>query len=138
MKKGPVTLYQRDNSDVERVRDASDIVRVVGEAVALKPKGREFVGLCPFHDDHKPSMNVVPSKQIFHCFVCQAGGDVFSFVQKYYKMDFREALEHLAEKFNIQLTPRRAAAATPADQAGPTRSDLVRACQTANDFYRAI
>lgn len=134
-----MTLYQRDNSDVERVRDASDIVRVVGEAVALKPKGREFVGLCPFHDDHKPSMNVVPSKQIFHCFVCQAGGDVFSFVQKYYKMDFREALEHLAEKFNIQLMPRRASAA-PADgaDAGPTRSDLVRACQTANDFYRAI
>ncbi|MCC6679198.1 MAG: DNA primase [Phycisphaerales bacterium] len=137
-----MTLYPRDNNDRDRVREAADIVRVVGEAVALKPKGREFVGLCPFHDDHKPSMNVVPSKQIFHCFVCGAGGDVFTFVEKFYKMDFREALEFLAEKFSIELAPRRAAGATgssgPVIDAGPTRADLIRACQTASDFYRAI
>ena len=82
----------RQAGDRDRVRDASDIVRIVGQHVALRPHGREFVGLCPFHDDHTPSMNVVPSKQIFHCFVCGSGGDVFSFVQKYHKMDFREAL----------------------------------------------
>src|SRR5690606_35168901 len=82
------------------------IVRVVGEHVALRAKGREFVGLCPFHDDHKPSMNVVPTKGIFHCFVCGAGGDVFTFVQKFHKMEFREALEYLAERANIELTPR--------------------------------
>lgn len=135
-----MNLYTRDNNDRDRVREAADIVRVVGEVVALKPAGRELKGLCPFHDDHKPSMNVVPSKQIFHCFVCQAGGDVFNFVMKFYKMDFREALEHLAEKFNIQLTPRRALAASadPDAQAGPGRSDLVRACQTASEFYRAV
>lgn len=135
-----MTLYPRDNNDRDRVREAADIVRVVGESLALKPKGREFVGLCPFHDDHKPSMNVVPSKQIFHCFVCGAGGDVFTFVEKFYKMDFREALEFLAEKFSIELTPRRAqgAPAPAGESAGPTRSDLVRACQTASDFYRAI
>ncbi len=80
-----------DHGDKDRVKDASDIVRVIGEHVALKPKGREYVGLCPFHDDHKPSMGVVPAKGIFHCFVCGAGGDVISFVQKFHKMEFREA-----------------------------------------------
>lgn len=102
MRQSPANLA-RKNEDKERVRDASDIVRVVGEHVALKAKGREYVGLCPFHDDRKPSMNVVPSKQIFHCFVCQTGGDVFSFVEKYHKMDFREALEYLAERAGITL-----------------------------------
>ena len=75
-------LYPSQNDDVQKVRDASDIVRVVGEHLTLKPKGREFVGLCPFHDDRNPSMCVIPAKQIFHCFVCGAGGDVFTFVQK--------------------------------------------------------
>ena len=100
-------LWQ-SNDDRDRVRAATDIVRLVGEHVALKPKGREYVGLCPFHDDHRPSMNVVPSKQIFHCFVCGAGGDAFSFVQRYFKMEFREALEFLAERGGVKLTPRRA------------------------------
>jgi DNA primase len=118
-----------DNGDVDRVKDASDIVRIVGEHVALKPKGREYSGLCPFHDDHKPSMNVIPSKGIFHCFVCGSGGDVFSFVQKFHKMDFREALEYLAERAGITLTPR----GKPSGDApqGVARSDLLAANATA-------
>lgn len=104
MAAGP--LFQR-NDDKERVRDATDIVRIVGERVALKPKGREYTGLCPFHDDHNPSMNVVPSKQIFVCFVCGASGDVFSFVQRYYKLDFVEAMKYLAERAGVVLTPRK-------------------------------
>jgi len=96
-----MTIAVRDNTDKERVRDASDIVRVIGEVISLKAKGREYVCLCPFHDDHRPSMNVVPAKQIFKCFVCGAGGDVFSFVQKYHHMEFREALEYLAERSGI-------------------------------------
>ncbi|HLO39581.1 MAG TPA: CHC2 zinc finger domain-containing protein, partial [Phycisphaerales bacterium] len=99
---------QFDNSDREKVREAADIVRVIGEHIALKPKGREYVGLCPFHDDHSPSMGVVPHKQIYKCFSCGASGDVFTFVQRYLKMDFREALEYLAEKFSIKLTPQKA------------------------------
>jgi hypothetical protein len=55
-----MTIAVRDNTDKERVRDASDIVRVIGEVISLKAKGREYVCLCPFHDDHRPSMNVVP------------------------------------------------------------------------------
>jgi DNA primase len=111
-----MSVAVRDNTDRERVRDASDIVRVVGEVVSLKAKGREYVCLCPFHDDHTPSMTVVPHKQIFKCFVCNAGGDVFSFVQKYHHMDFREALEFLAERAGIDLAPQRQFTHTPGQE----------------------
>lgn len=128
-----------DRGDLERVRDASDIVRIIGEHVALKPRGREYAGLCPFHDDHRPSMNVVPAKQIFHCFVCGAGGDVFSFVQKHHKMEFREALEYLAERAGIELKRADRGRGT-GDDGRPevTRADLVRANASAADFFRAI
>lgn len=130
-----------ENGDKDRVRDAADIVRVVGEVVALKPKGREYVGLCPFHDDHKPSMGVVPSKGIFHCFVCGSGGDVFSFVQKFHKMDFREALEFLAEKFGVVLTPRkRADGSAPVAEGDDrlSRGDLVTLNTGAAHFFRTV
>lgn len=128
----------KDNGDKERVRDASDIVRIVGESVALRPKGREYSGLCPFHDDHRPSMNVIPSKQIFHCFVCGASGDVFTFVQKFHKMEFREALEYLAERAGITLTPFRAAEGGAASPAGPNRRGLLEANAEACRFFRGV
>jgi DNA primase len=129
-----------DNRDVERVKDASDIVRVVGEHVALKPKGREYVGLCPFHDDHRPSMGVVPAKGIFHCFVCGAGGDVLSFIQRFHKMEFREALEYLAERAGITLTPLHKQADAPSNGTpGPIgRAELLAANSAANEFFKAI
>lgn len=135
MARGP----NEDRGDLERVRDASDIVRIVGEHVALKPRGREYLGLCPFHDDHRPSMHVVPAKQIFHCFVCGAGGDVFTFVQRHHRMEFREALEYLAERAGIEL--KRSARPPEAEGGGPaasTRADLVRANASAADFFRAV
>jgi DNA primase len=92
-----------DNSLVLQVQQASDIVDVIGEHVSLKKKGREMVGLCPFHDDHKPSMNVNPAKQIFKCFACGAGGDVFKFVQMRENLTFPQAIERLAERANIQI-----------------------------------
>ncbi len=125
-----------DRGDVDRVKDAADIVRIIGEVVSLKSKGREYVGLCPFHDDHSPSMYVVPSKQIYHCFVCQASGDVFSFVRRFHKMEFREALEFLADRSGVTLTPRRAAA--EAGPAGPTRNELLGSVSAAQDFFRAV
>ena len=137
-----MAITTRHNEDKERVRDASDIVRVIGEHMAIKAKGREYVALCPFHDDHKPSMQIVPHKQIFHCFVCGSGGDVFTFVEKYHKMEFREAMEYLAERAGIELTKFSSApaAGTTAD-GGPapvTRSDLINANKAATDFFRAI
>lgn len=124
-------------SDVERVRDAADIVRIIGDHVTLRAKGREYVGLCPFHDDHNPSMAVVPGKQIFKCFVCGAGGNVFSFIQMYHRMEFREALEYLAERCNITLTPRGAAPAE-GGQPGFGRSALAEANAQAASFFRAV
>jgi DNA primase len=127
------------NDDVQRVRDASDIVRVVGEHLTLKPKGREFVGLCPFHDDRNPSMCVVPAKQIFHCFVCGAGGDVFTFVQKYHSMGFRESLEFLADRANIELTPFRGRSSSQeGEPSGVGNKEILAANDMACGFFRAI
>jgi len=131
--------YAPQNDDRQRVRDASDIVSVVGEHLSLKAKGREYVGLCPFHDDRNPSMCVVPSKQIFHCFVCGAGGDVFTFIQKYHSMDFREALEFLAERANIELT-KFSPGNTPSDQPHPGvgRKEIINANEFAAGYFQAI
>ncbi len=142
------------NDDVRRVKDASDIVRIIGEHVALKPKGREYVGLCPFHADSKPSMSVVPGKQIFHCFACGTGGDVLGFVQKYLRMEFREALDYLAERAGITLTPLRSQRNQGFDSGGgagsgnqsldsasqpySSRADLLKACSTADSFFKTI
>lgn len=130
----------RNNDDRERVRDASDIVRVIGEHLTLKAHGREYVGLCPFHDDHKPSMRVSPAKQIFKCFSCGAGGDVFSFVEKYHSMEFRESLEFLAERSNITLTRFQRAEQNEFSDApvSVSRADLVKANASAADFFRTI
>jgi len=129
--------------DVERVKDACDIVRIIGENVALKAKGREYVCLCPFHDDHNPSMRVIPSKQIFHCFVCGTGGDVFSFVQKFHKMEFFECLQFLAEKSGVTLSPRKrrdGGSGDGGDGQSPqvSRKQLLDANAGAAAFYRAI
>jgi len=96
-----------DNSAVLQVQQANDIVDVIGEHVSLKKKGREMVGLCPFHDDHKPSMNVNPAKQIFKCFACGAGGDVFKFLQMRENLTFPQAIERLAERAGVKLEKRR-------------------------------
>jgi len=88
---------------IERVRSASDIVDVIGSSLPLKRAGTNFVALCPFHREKSPSFNVSPARQIFHCFGCHAGGDVFGFIQKYENLSFVEALERLAERARIPL-----------------------------------
>jgi DNA primase len=92
-----------DNSSVIQVQQANDIVDVISEHVSLKRKGREMVGLCPFHDDNRPSLNVSPAKQIFKCFACGAGGDVFKFLQMRENLTFPQAVERLAERAGIKL-----------------------------------
>ena len=88
------------------VLESTDIVDVVGERVALTRRGKEYVGLCPFHNDHKPSMAVVPAKQLFKCFACGAGGDVFKFVMLSQRVEFREALQILAKRAGIEIQPQ--------------------------------
>jgi DNA primase len=102
-----------DQTTVFQVQQANDIVDVVSEHVSLKKKGREMLGLCPFHDDHRPSMNVNPQKQIFKCFACGAGGDVFKFVQMRENLTFPQAIERLAERANIKLETRKTAKSDP-------------------------
>ncbi|MBY0313217.1 MAG: DNA primase, partial [Phycisphaerales bacterium] len=133
--------------DRQRVLDATDIVQLIREHVALKNKGREYVGLCPFHDDHSPSMYIVPSKQIYHCFSCGAGGNALGFVMNYHRMQFREALEHLAERAGITLTPRptrRIGGGSEGEYGGGDaereldRASLMKSTATACTFFRAI
>jgi len=92
-----------DRNLVTQVQQANDIVDVIAEHVNLTKKGREMVGLCPFHDDHSPSMNVNVQKQIFKCFACGAGGDVFKFVQMRENLTFPQAIERLAHRAGIKL-----------------------------------
>ncbi|NNM86151.1 MAG: DNA primase [Phycisphaerales bacterium] len=101
----------------QMVRNAVRIEDIIGEHIALKPVGKELLGLCPFHDDRRPSMHVAPQKQIYKCFVCSAGGDVFKFVQNYHKMTAGESLRYLAQRAGIKLpelnaNPRRQEEAT--------------------------
>jgi len=88
---------------IEEVRLNSDIVDVVGQVVKLKRSGSGFKGLCPFHNEKTPSFSVVPSKQIYHCFGCGAGGDVFSFLMEYDNLTFSEAVKTLADRAGITL-----------------------------------
>jgi DNA primase len=88
---------------LEQIRAASDIVEVIGSYFPLKRAGTNFTALCPFHREKTPSFNVNPSKQIFHCFGCHKGGDVFTFVREYEHLTFIEAVRRLAERANIVL-----------------------------------
>lgn len=93
----------------ERVKQAVDIVDLVGSHIQLRRQGRNYVGICPWHDDSRPSLQVNPERQSFKCWVCNIGGDVFSFVMQMEGVEFREALQMLADRAGILLEkqPRR-------------------------------
>ncbi|MBL0920827.1 MAG: DNA primase [Phycisphaerales bacterium] len=134
------------NDDRQKVLEATDVVALIGEHLSLKQRGREFLCVCPFHDDHKPSMYVVPAKQIYHCFSCGAGGNAIDFVINYHKMDFLDALRFLADRAGVPLTPRRAAGGALGAEAGGesdgepelSRASLIEVSRFANEFFRAI
>lgn len=88
---------------IEEVRQTNDIVDIISQYVHLKRSGRNFFGLCPFHNEKSPSFSVSPDKQIFHCFGCGVGGNVFTFLTKIEGINFVEAVQTLAERSNIQL-----------------------------------
>jgi DNA primase len=90
--------------DVERIKQKLDIVDIIAEYVPIKRAGRNFKAVCPFHNEKSPSFVISPERQIWHCFGCNKGGDVFTFVEEYERVDFSEALKLLAEKANITLT----------------------------------
>jgi DNA primase len=94
-------------SFAEKVKQQADIVRVIGEYVSLRKSGQNFVGLCPFHSEKSPSFAVHPVKQIYHCFGCGVGGDVFKFVMEVDKIAFPEAIRVVAEKCGIPVPEAR-------------------------------
>ena len=86
---------------IDQIRDRADIVDIISQEVNLKRKGINYFGVCPFHDEKTPSFSVSPSKQIYHCFGCGNGGNVFTFLMEYEKVTFFEAVKGLAKKYNI-------------------------------------
>ena len=124
---------------IQLVRQKADLVEVVAEKVVLRKQGKNFVGLCPFHNDHKPSFQVSPSKQIYKCFSCGAGGDVLRFVMQTEHLSFAEAVRHLARRYHIPL-PTRNPEAQPLGSLDERelshREKLLEILAMAADFYR--
>jgi DNA primase len=103
---------------IDEVVSRNDIVDVVSEYVALKPSGRSYFALCPFHNEKTASFHVSPEKQIYHCFGCGEGGNVVTFVMNMERMDFIEAMKYLAERAGVSL---------------PEGTDAKRAAQEQNE-----
>ena len=114
----------------ERVRDAIDIADLVGTYLSLRRAGKGLVGLCPWHEDSRPSFHVNPERQTFRCWVCNVGGDVFSFLMRMERMEFREALEHLAQRAGIEVTRSRG---LPPDDKAALRAALAWAADRYED-----
>ena len=121
-------------SFADRVKQQADIVRVVGEYVRLKKSGQNFTGLCPFHGEKTPSFAVHPVKQIFHCFGCGKGGDVFSFVMEMEKCQFPEAVRIVAEKCGIAL-PRPKERSPEERKENQQRAVLIEMHREAQTFF---
>ena len=96
-----MSFYSQDL--VEEIRSRSDIVDVISGYIKLQRKGSNYVGVCPFHNDRNPSMSVNQPRQIYRCFSCGAGGDVFKFVMEYENLSFPEAVKVLADRAGIAL-----------------------------------
>ena len=114
------------NESKEQLRASVDIVDVVSDSLELKKAGANFKGCCPFHGEKTPSFTVSPSKQIYHCFGCGVGGDVFKFVQELFKMSFPEAVEEVARRHNFTLQY---------DSNGGKRKDYSRVLDALTAFY---
>jgi len=117
------------NNNVEEIKSRLNIVDIVGEYVRLTKAGSHWKGLCPFHNEKSPSFMVNEEKQIFHCFGCAKGGDVFSFVQEIESMEFREVLKILAEKAGVQLEEYKGGQVTD------NKKRILEALELATKFY---
>src|SRR5947209_10023624 len=97
----PVGLYTRDS--IERVKDAVDMVALVGARTDLRRVGTRYTGLCPFHDERTPSFSVDADHKLYHCFGCDESGDAIRFVERTEGLDFKEAVELLADRHGVEL-----------------------------------
>ena len=100
---GATLTMRYSESLIEEVRERNDIVDVISGYVQLKKKGSTYFGLCPFHSEKSPSFSVTPGKQMYYCFGCGAGGNVYTFLMEYENFTFPEAVEYLAERCGMPL-----------------------------------
>jgi DNA primase len=121
---------------IEEVRRRSDIVDVISEYLPLKGSGGNYKALCPFHTEKTPSFTVTRQKQIFHCFGCGVGGNVFHFIMKYERMSFPEAVAYLAQRCGVRLPQRRAQTAMAAGEAH--KEQLYRLNELAADYFHRL
>lgn len=120
----------------EEVKRAVDIVELVGQFVQLKRAGQNYLGLCPFHSEKEPSFTVSPSKQMFHCFGCKKGGDVFAFWMTYHQASFPQSLKDLAEKYHVPLP--RGHSAFFETGAKDNKESIVRINEKAAEFFHHV
>lgn len=116
---------------IEEIRNSIDIVELIGAFVMLKKRGKNYVGLCPFHNEKTPSFTVSSEKQMYHCFGCGAGGNLISFVMEFEKISFIEAVKFLAEKTGISLPVHT----HEYDAAANEQEELYSACKAAGLFF---
>lgn len=125
-----------NNDFKELVRSRTDLVALVQESIALTPARGEFKGLCPFHDDHTPSMVVYPDRQTFRCWACSTGGDCFTWVMEFDKVEFREALETLAKRAGLEMP--KFAGRRPQENAVAKTDVLDVLAWAENEFHRCL
>ena len=116
---------------ISLIKDRLDIVDVVSQYVVLKKSGANYWGICPFHNDSKPSMSVSPSKGIFKCFSCGTGGDALNFLVRIQNREYKDVILELAEKFGIEL-PKKFA---PSNENKNQKAEMLKACEKAAKFY---
>ena len=121
---------------IESVKERVDIVDVVGEHVVLKKKGKEYVGICPFHDDSKPSMSVIPGKQFYYCFSCGAGGNAIKFLMEFQRQSFSDVVLELAKKYQVPIDTIEGPQQERLKQQLSRRDTLYRVLKTATGWFR--
>ena len=122
---------------IDAVKERADIVDVVGEHVVLKKKGREFVGVCPFHDDSKPSMTVSPQKQFYYCFSCGAGGNSIKFLMEFQRQSFSDVVLDLARRYQLPVETVDGPQQERLRQQLSRRDQLHRALALASGWFRS-
>ena len=125
-----------DQTTIDRILDAAQIVDVVSEFVTLRKRGVNYVGLCPFHNEKTPSFSVSPAKGLCKCFSCGKGGNSVHFIMEHEQMSYYEALKYLAKKYNIEIKERELT--NEEKQAQTTRESMFIVNNFARDYFQNI
>ncbi len=125
-------MPRHSETTISAIKNAVDIVALVGEYLPLRRVGTRYKALCPFHDDHNPSLELNPERQSYKCWSCGAGGDIFDFVKNYEHVDFPEALRMLADRAGIVL---ESSTATAVLAPGPSKTELLEVNAWAEEVF---